>query len=115
MTMRSLEVADQLRVGKIDVAVLHSATIKPRDEGDPGGGVPQDRLVVVVENHSVIGGLGEAVARTLLRNRVQPAAFQLAGLPDAFLDAGRCCLPCTIVTASARMRSERVKGCLKAA
>ena len=24
----------------------------------------------------------------LLRNRVQPASFQLAGLPDAFLDAG---------------------------
>jgi len=28
------------------------------------------------------------VASTLLRNRVQPASFQLAGLPDAFLDAG---------------------------
>jgi transketolase len=35
-----------------------------------------------------VGGLGESVASTLLRNRVQPAAFQLAGLPDAFLDAG---------------------------
>ena len=32
--------------------------------------------------------LGEAVASTLLRHRVQPAGFQLAGLPDAFLDAG---------------------------
>ena len=29
-----------------------------------------------------------AMASALLRNRVQPAAFQLAGLPDAFLDAG---------------------------
>jgi len=28
------------------------------------------------------------VASTLLRNRVQPAGFQLAGLPDEFLDAG---------------------------
>ena len=46
------------------------------------------RLVVVAENHSVIGGLGEAVASALLRHRVQPAGFQLAGLPDAFLDAG---------------------------
>mgnify|MGYP000954938749 CR=1 FL=1 len=48
----------------------------------------KSRLVVVAENHSVIGGLGEAVASTLLRHRVQPAGFQLAGLPDAFLDAG---------------------------
>jgi transketolase len=44
--------------------------------------------VVVAENHSVVGGLGEAVASCLLRHRVQPAAFQLAGLPDKFLDAG---------------------------
>jgi transketolase len=28
------------------------------------------------------------VASALLRHRVQPAGFQLAGLPDAFLDAG---------------------------
>jgi transketolase len=45
-------------------------------------------MVVVAENHSVVGGLGEAVASALLRHRVQPAAFHLAGLPDAFLDAG---------------------------
>jgi transketolase len=46
------------------------------------------RLVVVAENHSVIGGLGESVASALMRRCVQPAGFQLAGLPDAFLDAG---------------------------
>jgi transketolase len=49
---------------------------------------PSIGLVVVAENHSIVGGLGEAVASTLLRHRVQPAAFQLAGLPDQFLDAG---------------------------
>ena len=46
------------------------------------------RLVVVAENHSVVGGLGEAVASALLQNGVQPARFRLAGLPDAYLDAG---------------------------
>ncbi|ANT54754.1 hypothetical protein A6B35_32765 (plasmid) [Mesorhizobium amorphae CCNWGS0123] len=45
------------------------------------------RLVVVAENHSVIGGLGEAVGSVLLRNGVTPA-FRHIGLPDAFLDAG---------------------------
>jgi transketolase C-terminal domain/subunit len=48
----------------------------------------EGNLRVVAENHSVIGGLGEAVASALLRNRVQPEGFQLAGLPDAFLEAG---------------------------
>ncbi len=89
MTMRALEVADTLRADSVDVAVLHCPTIKPLDEATIAEAVRRKpRLVVVAENHSVIGGLGEAVASALLRHRVQPAGFQLAGLPDAFLDAG---------------------------
>ena len=89
MTMRALEVAQALAADNIDVAVLHSPTIKPLDEAAIVEAVRyKHRLVVVAENHSVIGGLGEAVASALLRHRVQPAGFQLAGLPDAFLDAG---------------------------
>ena len=69
--------------------MLHCPTIKPLDEAAIVAAVrSRQRLVVVAENHSVVGGLGEAVASTLLRHGVQPAAFQLAGLPDAFLDAG---------------------------
>ena len=45
------------------------------------------RMVVVAENHSVIGGLGEAVAGLLLRSGVTPT-FRQIGLPDEFLDAG---------------------------
>ena len=45
------------------------------------------RMVVVAENHTVIGGLGEAVAGTLLRAGVAPV-FRQIGLPDEFLKAG---------------------------
>ncbi len=89
LTMRALEAAQALAADKIDVAVLHCPTIKPLDEATIIDAVrSKPRLVVVAENHSVVGGLGEAVASTLLRHRVQPAGFELAGLPDAFLDAG---------------------------
>ena len=89
MTMRALEVAQKLAADRIGVAVLHCPTIKPLDEATILEAVRyRHRLVVVAENHSVIGGLGEAVASALLRHRVQPAGFELAGLPDAFLDAG---------------------------
>ncbi len=89
MTMRALEAAKDLAADKIGVAVLHCPTIKPLDEATIVDAVrAKPRLVVVAENHSVVGGLGEAVASTLLRHRVQPAGFELAGLPDAFLDAG---------------------------
>ncbi len=88
MTMRALDAAARLAADGIDVAVLHSPTIKPLDaativaEARKGG-----RLVVTAENHSVVGGLGEAVAATLMREGVS-ATFRQIALPDAFLDAG---------------------------
>jgi transketolase len=88
MTMRALETAAALQQDSVDVAVLHVPTLKPLDEAAIVAACRREgRLVVVAENHTVIGGLGEAVAGVLLRHRVSPA-FQMAGLPDAFLDAG---------------------------
>ena len=88
MTMRALEVADQLKADGIDIAVLHVPTIKPLDEATILAEVQRSgRLVVVAENHSVIGGLGEAVAGLLMRSGVA-TKFRQIGLPDAFLDAG---------------------------
>lgn len=89
LTMRALEVAKDLAADNIGVAVLHCPTIKPLDEATIVAAVgARPRMVVVAENHSVIGGLGEAVASALLRHNVQPVGFKLAGLPDEFLDAG---------------------------
>lgn len=88
LTMRALEVAKALEADRVDVGVLHVPTIKPldvatilREAGRSG------RLVVVAENHTSIGGLGEAVATALLTAGVTPQFRQIA-LPDAFLDAG---------------------------
>jgi transketolase len=88
LTMRALEAAKALANDHVDVAVLHVPTIKPldaetilREAGKSG------RLVVVAENHSVIGGLGEAVAGLLMRSGIHPT-FRQIGLPDEFLDSG---------------------------
>lgn len=88
MTMRTLEVAQQLQKDSVGVSVLHVPTIKPLDEETILREVKRsDRLVVVAENHSVIGGLGESIASLLLRKRLSPKYLSIA-LPDAFLDAG---------------------------
>ena len=68
--------------------MLHVPTIKPLDvEAIIAAASKPGRLVVVAENHTVIGGLGEAVAGVLMRAGVHPT-FRQIGLPDAFLDAG---------------------------
>ena len=88
MTMRALEAAKALSDDRVEAAVLHVPTIKPldsetilREAGKSG------RLVIVAENHTVIGGLGEAVAGLLMRSGIHPAFRQIA-LPDEFLAAG---------------------------
>ena len=88
MTMRALEVATLLASSDIAVAVLHVATIKPLDtETIVAECRRAGRMVVIAENHSEIGGLGEAIAMALLQARVQPTVRHVA-LPDRFLDAG---------------------------
>ena len=88
MTMRALEVADRLAKDNISVAVLHVATIKPLDVDTIVAECRREgRLVVIAENHSVVGGLGEAIGLALLQARVLPQLRHVA-LPDCFLDAG---------------------------
>ena len=88
MTMRALEVAKALQADNVGVGVLHVPTIKPLDtETILREARRTGRMVVVAENHSVIGGLGEAVATTLLTAGVTPMYRQIA-LPDVFLAAG---------------------------
>jgi transketolase len=112
LTMRALEAAKALEKDNVKVAVLHVPTIKPLDtasiiEACKSSG----RLVVVAENHTVIGGLGEAVAGVLMRAGVH-LAFQQIGLPDAFLDAGALPTLHDRYGISASAIAARIKTCL---
>lgn len=113
LTMRALDVAKELKADKVSVAVLHAPTIKPLD----GATILKEarhsgRMVVVAENHSVVGGLGEAVASLLLQSGVAPQ-FHLAGLPDAFLDAGALPTLHDRYGISTEVLGRRIKGWLK--
>jgi transketolase len=81
----ALEAAAELDKAGIAAAVLHVPTIKPLDcEAilDHASRVP---VVVTVEEHTVIGGLGSAVAEIIAEANFDPAKrFQRIGIPDAF-------------------------------
>jgi transketolase len=87
MTMRALDAAKRLEADNVDVAVLHVPTIKPLDRDAILREADTDRLVVTLENHTIVGGLAESVASCLAfagkGRRIVPVA-----LPDEFLDAG---------------------------
>jgi transketolase len=87
MTMRALDAASRLEADHVDVAVVHVPTIKPLDRDAILRATRPERLVVTLENHTVMCGLAESVAATLTfagaGRRIVPIA-----LPDEFLAAG---------------------------
>lgn len=87
MTMRALQAAAQLAAHHVDVAVVHTPTIKPFDTETVLAQVDTDRLVVTCENHTVIGGLFETVASAAVQRGLGKQITPVA-LPDEFLAAG---------------------------
>ncbi|WP_104176760.1 transketolase family protein [Cryobacterium sp. Y50] len=111
MTMRALEAARRLEADRINVAVLHSPTIKPLDLATIATEVAKGRPVVVLENHSIVGGLTEAIASGLALRKT-PVPLHSISLPDAFLDAGALPTLHDRYGLSVTKVMERVKGIL---
>src|SRR5215470_1672081 len=65
-TTRALDAAKLLEESGIDCTVLHVPTIKPLDEAAILDHVRDMPLVVTVEEHTIVGGLGSAVTDTLV-------------------------------------------------
>lgn len=87
MTMRALDAAKELGRHNVDVSVVHTPTIKPFDEETVLREIKGDRLVLTLENHTVVGGLFETVASAVVRSGLGQRIIPVA-LPDEFLDAG---------------------------
>jgi transketolase len=87
MTMRALQAAERLAAHHVDVAVVHTPTIKPFDAETILAQLDTGRLVLTCENHTVVGGLFETVASAAVRRGISAQITPIA-LPDEFLAAG---------------------------
>ena len=82
----ALAAAERLASEGIFVTVVDMATIKPLDP-DLVDLARQMPVVVTAENHSIIGGLGGAVAELLMENDVR-TKFRRVGVRDTFAEGG---------------------------
>lgn len=87
MVEQSLIAADLLKAQGKDVAVINLHTIKPIDRELVEKYARQCRNVFTVEEHSVIGGLGDAVADVLVGNG--EFRFAKLGVQDQFGQSGK--------------------------
>ena len=88
MVDECLQAAEQLSAKGISAAVINMHTIKPLDEEAVLRYASSCGAVVTVEEHSVIGGLGDAVGDVLLRNRCA-IPFEKIGVQDRFGQYGK--------------------------
>lgn len=85
-TTRALAAAERLEADGIACHVLHMPTVKPLDADALVELARGAALVATVEEHTVIGGLGSAVADTLIeRLDSRIPRLRRLGIPDTFL------------------------------
>ena len=85
-TSRTLEAAEELVRAGIDAGVVHIPVLKPLDVEGVLRSLRGRRLVVTVEEHTVIGGLGGAVAEVIAENG--GPRLRRIGLADTFGESG---------------------------
>lgn len=79
--------AGHLSLQGLSVAVANVASLKPLDDDGVVALAARCRTVVSAENHSIIGGLGSALAECLLEAGV-PVTFERVGVRDVFAEGG---------------------------
>lgn len=86
MVSKALEAADNLNKAGIDARVVNIHTIKPIDTDIIIKAAKETGAIVTVEEHSIFGGLGGAVAETIVCNEVVPMEF--VAVRDKFGQSG---------------------------
>ena len=86
MVAEALEAAEKLAEEGINAMVINMATIKPLDEELVLSAAKKCGKVITCEEHSVIGGLGEAVC-SLLAEKL-PTQVVRIGVNDEFGHSG---------------------------
>lgn len=87
LVSEGLQAAEMLQREGISALVLHMPTIKPLDQDALRMAAAETKVFVTVEEHNVIGGLGEAVATYLATE--QPRPLRRVGVRDVFGESGQ--------------------------
>ncbi|MDC0335706.1 transketolase [Pseudodesulfovibrio sp.] len=80
------DAVEQLAAVGVTASTLYMPTVKPLDVEALCAATGKSRVVLSVEEHSIIGGLGSAVAETLMEAGLGNVAFRRIGLPDVYPD-----------------------------
>jgi transketolase len=84
MLYNTVQAAEQLAQQDVQARVLSMHTLKPLDIEAVLVATGETNAIMTIEEHSIIGGLGSAVAEVLAEAGSQNITFKRLGIPDAF-------------------------------
>lgn len=87
MVSEGIEAAEKLEAKGCSTRVVHMPTVKPLDEDALRQAARETKGIVTVEEHSIVGGLGEAVSGFLVEHFQTPV--KRIGIPDTFGQSGK--------------------------
>lgn len=85
MVSRALEAASLLKADGIDAAVINMSSVKPLDR-DAIVAAAARGPIVTIEEHTIVGGLGGAIAECVVQSR--PVRMRMLGIPGEFAPTG---------------------------
>jgi transketolase len=85
-TLRALDASDLLAASGVKASVLHLPTLKPLDTDAIIELAQRTGAIVTAEDHSILGGLGGAVAEVLSENA--PTRMKRIGIQDTYGESG---------------------------
>jgi transketolase len=86
LVWEALQAAETLNEQGISAEVINIHTIKPLDSDAILKSVAKTKCIVTAEEHNILGGLGESVARVLANNNPTPQEF--VATQDTFGESG---------------------------
>ena len=85
----AIKAAEELAATGISVELINSATIKPFDSETVSKSIAKTKRAISIEEHNILGGLGDLVASAIAEHVSVPVRFAKMGVADKFGQSGK--------------------------
>ena len=85
---RAMEVANKLKEDKIDAEVINARFLKPLDKETITKSIEKTKLVITLEDGTIINGLGTAVKELIIDEKLEGVKIKSYAYPDKFIRHG---------------------------
>ena len=88
MTSTAMKVANSLEKEDIHAEVINARFLKPLDSKNISKSIENTKFVVIVEDGTIIGGLGDSIKEMLINNNIKDVKIKCFAYPDEFIKHG---------------------------